>query len=412
MTKRSAICLVVDGLRASALGTYGNTTFPTPFLDDLASRSTVAEWFIADSLELDRFYRGVWHGRHALRPESTEPQQCLPVLLGRAGIRQWLASDDPWLSRESVQYPFDETLLVETAAKAPAESIEGTGQAQFFSELILRLNDWLLEMTEEDSGSLLWVHARGLMAPWDAPMGLREKFIEEEVPMPEKWGDLSDLTMDVDDPDVLHGYRVAYAAQVAVLDACVGALLDGVDDQFAGHELLIMLLGSRGYSLGEHGFVGLDPSQLFGECLHAPWLTHCRGVQEPPQRASVLAMPSDVRATLFEWFQQESPGASDGISLYSDPSDGRQLTVSSSHHGGCCIRTPAWFLRKPTGASGSKEVELYAKPDDRWEYNDVASRCPDVIDSMEEELSKFVSAAGKQGALPMRPANPALIRSS
>jgi len=52
--------MVVDGLRASALGTYGNTTQPTPQLDRLASRSLVAEWLLADSLSIELFYRSLW----------------------------------------------------------------------------------------------------------------------------------------------------------------------------------------------------------------------------------------------------------------------------------------------------------------------------------------------------------------
>ncbi len=36
METRLALVIVVDGLRASALGTYGNTTFPTPNFDSLA----------------------------------------------------------------------------------------------------------------------------------------------------------------------------------------------------------------------------------------------------------------------------------------------------------------------------------------------------------------------------------------
>jgi hypothetical protein len=27
-------------------------------------------------------------------------------------------------------------------------------------------------------------------------------------------------------------------------------------------------------------------------------------------------------------------------------------------------------------------IELYAKPDDRWEANEVADRCPGVVDEM------------------------------
>ena len=33
-----------------------------------------------------------------------------------------------------------------------------------------------------------------------------------------------------------------------------------------------------------------------------------------------------------------------------------------------------------------QEAELYVKPDDRWEINDVANRCPDIVEQMTEQL--------------------------
>ena len=47
------------------------------------------------------------------------------------------------------------------------------------------------------------------------------------------------------------------------------------------------------------------------------------------------------------------------------------------------IRTPAWYLRD--GA----EPELFAKPDDRWEVNDVSDRCEEVVDSLRSALVEY-----------------------
>ena len=38
------LVIAVDGLRAAALGAYGNTTFPTPALDQFAADSIVFDW--------------------------------------------------------------------------------------------------------------------------------------------------------------------------------------------------------------------------------------------------------------------------------------------------------------------------------------------------------------------------------
>ena len=40
-------------------------------------------------------------------------------------------------------------------------------------------------------------------------------------------------------------------------------------------------------------------------------------------------------------------------------------------------------IRSPQQGS-DQLVELYLKPDDAWEVNDVADRCPDVVQAMRE----------------------------
>ena len=50
------------------------------------------------------------------------------------------------------------------------------------------------------------------------------------------------------------------------------------------------------------------------------------------------------------------------------------------------IRTPAWHFR------GGDEPELFAKPDDRWEVNNVATRCPDVVEGLQEALRQYEGA--------------------
>ncbi len=52
------------------------------------------------------------------------------------------------------------------------------------------------------------------------------------------------------------------------------------------------------------------------------------------------------------------------------------------------IRTPAWHLRQPrTGAA-----ELYAKPSDRWEVNEVSKILPDIVAGLQQALDELESA--------------------
>ncbi len=58
--------------------------------------------------------------------------------------------------------------------------------------------------------------------------------------------------------------------------------------------------------------------------------------------------------------------------------------------------TPAWHLRM-AGAD-----ELFIRPDDRWQVNDVANRCPSVAELLRAEFVRFEQAvqSGQTAQLP------------
>ena len=61
----------------------------------------------------------------------------------------------------------------------------------------------------------------------------------------------------------------------------------------------------------------------------------------------------------------------------------RDRLLLSSPDAETAIRTPAWYLRQ------SDPPELFAKPDDRWEVNDVANRCHDVVDRLGKAAARL-----------------------
>ena len=403
MKKRHVICLVVDGLRASALGTYGNTSFPTHQLDAMASRSLVVDWLWADSPLLDGFYRSVWQGQHALRQAQVKGH--LIQQLADVGVQQWLISDDTWLTSQSIALPFDKTLLLETVASQSAETIEDAGMAQLFYEVVLHLEEWR-NLVEQDESSMLWFHTSGLMGPWDAPIALRQSLLDEADPDPLEFVNAPGELRDLDDPDEIYAHRIAYAAQMAVLSTCVGAFMQAIEESFAATETLVMLFGSRGYALGEHGSVGRDCQELFGERLHVPWLLQICGKHEPFQRYPGLTQPADIGSTLLDWFGLEFSVPSDGQSilplLTGQPCVERQVAVSCGVDGEQSIRTAAWHMRKPAANEpGEITEELYAKPDDLWEFNNVASICPQVMELLREGMQYLETSTQGAKSLPV-----------
>jgi hypothetical protein len=53
---------------------------------------------------------------------------------------------------------------------------------------------------------------------------------------------------------------------------------------------------------------------------------------------------------------------------------------------------------------------LFAKPDDRWEVNEVSARCPDVVVQLVEALDQFQRAAPSGGLAQLPPLPQSLLR--
>ena len=66
----------------------------------------------------------------------------------------------------------------------------------------------------------------------------------------------------------LLGIRQAYAAQVAVVDACVEALRDALGESGRAGDTLLIVLSARGFPLGVHGVVLKDLApRLLMQCV-------------------------------------------------------------------------------------------------------------------------------------------------
>lgn len=412
---RNAICLVIDGLHAGYLGPYGNTWLSTPHWDRLASESILFDFAFIDSPDLAKLCRSYWSGVHAAcrDPAAGGRWQTLASRLESAGINSILVTDDPAVAEHPLAQDFGELLCVagRDAATVPplADTIEETALARFFGRVLGRIE----ELTEP---FLMWVHCGTLGSVWDAPLSWRQALMDEELDDQEKpgtFGALGEtappggrLSSDFD-PDELLVLRRAYAAQVQVLDACLGAFDQSLSDTGLVNRALVAVAGARGFPLGEHRRLGWTEIDLHEELIHLPWLMRFPDRLGASSRTPALVQPPDLAMTLATWFGM--PGEADSESIGRDLAPlargevdelrDRVLIVASDQSR--ALRTPAWLLRRSAPAtSAAVQVELFVKPDDRWEVNEVRDRCPAVAAELEERLDELAvrlefSQAGK-----------------
>ncbi len=376
MPAHNILVVVVDGLRASALGAYGNTSFPTPAFDRFAAHSFVLDWCYAQSTELDAIYRDLWHSA----------ARSLPQQLTAAGYTTTLVTDAPELMAFDAADAFGHCSQVADAptrrgGNARAADASHTSLARLFataSDVVAAANP--------GTSQVVWLHARGMYGPWDAPLELQQSLLDEGDPPP-----MDDVTppdfvvTDAGDPDAAFRCACAYAAQVMVLDECWEALLSTLESTGAANQWLVTLLGSRGYPLGEHRRVGGVDPRLYGEQLHVPWLIRFPDQLGRLGRTNEFTTQVDLASVLLN----SNDGANIRSLATSARAHWRDALVATSQLGHRAIRTCEWCLRQDSSTAPSSE--LFVRPDDRWEANDVAKLCPDVVEALSKTMDEMLS---------------------
>jgi len=389
MRGEKILVLAIDGLRAAALGAYGNTAFATPAMDQLAAESFLLDACFADAVELPQLYRALWQSVHPLRHAAAATASApLPQWLAEHGYEATLITDEPAVAAFPAAAAFDE--LIELPADPPtrAGDMTDTALARVFAAVL----DQVQSVGDRSlDRQLIWLHARGMYGPWDAPLELQERLLEREDgdPPPADVLEPPDLVLDdASDPDAAFRWSCAYAAQIMVLDACVEALHESLDGW------LVVLCGVRGFPLGEHQRVGGVDGRLCVEQLHAPMLWRFPDGAGGLTRSRQLASHLDLLPTLVDWLgPRDSVQRLDGVSLFPlvQPAAAalpREL-VGVGGNDARAIRNDAWTLRR---IAADAPVQLFVRPDDRWEANDVAALCPEVVDDLQQRLTAHAAS--------------------
>ena len=408
MPNRYAIVIAVDGLRASALGAYGNTWHPTPALDRLASESVVFDWMIADSPQLAGFYRAAWFAGDPPRDgverdlTSLDAASSIASILASQRVNLALTTDDQWLAEQADQLGFGEVRGLEIAEPTSADAVADTELAQLFAIAADQIEYWQAaesDAAQDDAPRLLWIHARGYRGAWDAPLELRQSLLDEEDPAPAE-NVIPPARLKSSDHDELLLHRAAYAAQTIVLDECVGMLLAALEAAGIADNTLVVLVGCSGFALGEHGVAGTDALDLYSEITHVPLLVRLPGGLAPPPRMGHLAQPCDLGSILLQWFETSEQDASSRMVVAGDDAISAAARITAFSVGPeneLALRTASWALRRfvsqrPDGTE-APAIELFSKPDDRWEANEIADRCPEEAASLLAIAEDFLAQA-------------------
>lgn len=350
--------LVIEtaGLHLGYLGCYGNDWIATPNLDRLAVQGIVFDWHFVDQPEL----------------AITTPWPTRSV-----GTGCYAFPGGPPLTSERPLTP--RVVHCSTPARFAAEALQAA-----------KANDrWL------------WLEGPSLLPPWDLDAEMLDAYFDEDD-VDEglaAWTDPPLGLVKLDEADVLQ-VQSTYAAAVTVFDAQLGELLSAIDLD----RTLLCVTARAGLPLGEHGMIGAPRPRLHDELVHVPLLFRLPNKEHAGTRVAALTQPVDLLPTFLEALGQPAPSVH-GRSLWplirSEAEEVRPYAVAALRvdgHESWLLRSAEWAFHLVRDDAGAPP-QLYVKPDDRWEVNDLCQQQGELADAMSGALDALAEAIRRPGAL-------------
>ncbi|MCL2118024.1 MAG: sulfatase-like hydrolase/transferase [Planctomycetaceae bacterium] len=442
---KNVICLLVDRLHIGYWGAYGNAEIETPTLDRLAAESFFADRFHVDTPDPVRQCRSWWCGVHTLSQNATPT---IMAQLNAMRYRTVLVTDDPEVAYSPDAADFTDVQLLPTPNNTvPCDEIDATHLCGMLAtiaataESLARSGCQSRNLTIAKQPYFLWCHLRGFDAIWDFPLALREKYCGDGDPAPYSGvippyhqGRTQSAECKVQNAEIIKNdgcgieaigevpiseefddFRQAavsaYMGGVTMFDELLEMLIGPLRDGELGDETLFLLAGTRGVLFGEHGTIGIPPTDggqvepLASPLVQVPFALRFPDGFGATVRSDALLQPPDMTRLLYEWLDLPMPEtlqnkASDSSAMLDlireEPQNLRdRILVVAPHdeptasHAPSCLVTPSWFLTELDPAKNPERpadapLALYVKPDDRWDINNVADRCDEIVEQLLE----------------------------
>lgn len=391
------IVIAPAGFHLGYLGCYGNPWVDTSCLDSLAAEGIVFDQHISDSPSAKGAWRAWRTGRYGFPLSSSkDPHDSFDMLatLRDRGIPSVL------ITGSERTRPDIETVW------GKIHAISGNKDASFQEKLWQSAAETVRQLISKDR-ALVWIETNVLIPPWSFEESNGDYFSAEpdedsDEPIEPLLNPTPGLLHSADETTFLRLQRT-YAAVVRQFDGQLGEFLQGLQNDLY-ESWMIIVTTDRGFPLAEHGLVGYTRPWLHEELLHIPLLIRLPSAIKGGARIGALTQPVDLMSTLLEALEL-TPVGGQGSSLLrlirGEQERIREFACSGLEIGGeveISLRTADWaFLVPQDTGSGSerpllRERQLYVKPEDRWEVNNVLQHHLEFADQLEQALRAFVNA--------------------
>jgi arylsulfatase A-like enzyme len=256
---------------------------------------------------------------------------------------------------------------------------------------------------KESDKQVIWAEFPSLAPPWQLPAEMLDAYFDAESDSGttdnEPWADPPTRLPPGDEN--LDPLQSTYAAVATFADAQIGRLLDKLRQEKLLDSLLLVLTSSRTLPLGEHGWIGNQRAWQHEENVHLPLLVRLPNADKAGLRIGALTQPVDVAPTVTEYLglpPPPLPGRSLLPLIRQEIAELRPHAFSGERIGDSVelsLRTLEWAYLLPMAKPADdppRFPQLYVKPDDRWEVNDVSQHHPELVEQLDKKLREFVAA--------------------
>lgn len=365
------VVIAAHGCPVWTLGAYGNEWVATPHLDRLAAE-------------------GVTFDRHFAR--HPDPLGGRADWWGLAGPGNAVTGSTP--AHPVTAFPGPATLIRTSRPSFDAPSHYYARFAEVFDARpksgrppfapLLEILPRVLDTQGDDA--LVWIETDRFMPPWFSPADVFEVYCEdltesgdEDAEPLTPWTNPPVGLFDRDDTASWELLHRSFAAAVTTFDADVGRIVELLQAKGWDQSASWVFTSDFGYPLGHHGLLGPHRPWLHEEFVHLPLIVRRPRGAGAGERVWAFTQPEDVS----QLSREAAPGAKrTHVISVAEVAGHREAALRTDTH--------AFILPLTTPDDEPRQPQLYEKPNDRWELNDV--RQPNLVlaDEMEAELRRML----------------------
>jgi arylsulfatase A-like enzyme len=396
---RNVLLVTIDTLRADHLGVYGYRRATSPRIDSLAQRGMLFEraytFWPKTLASMICMMTGLYPSMNGYDQQHRQLYGFNPTLasvLSAAGYQTAAIVDNANVAGSlGFGKGFDSFYEIWTDKSVKDES-EG---ARVISTRALRF----LSDAPRDRPFFLWLHYVNPHAPYTPPAPHDAQFADAEAQAGPELKPVTGFDGGVRRVWAVPGhmrlgyYVSQYDGEIALTDAEVGRVLDGLAASGHAGDTVVAVTSDHGESLGEHNYYFDHGADLFDPCLHVPLI-----VVDPQAktggRSDVLASTLDIVPTLLDAVKVSYPPDLAGMSLWpvvqGQSVRPRERLFAENDRGLIGTHDGRFKLVREPKAAGREA--LYDRKTDAGELRDVSAQLAQEAKAQRAALDAYASA--------------------